>query len=93
VLVAQVDFRVAAADTAAAQSLASKLDATSLNTALENQVRRPVLASPWARVCSQRVDVGVSSAGPSSRPSCLAGRNLYPLHGAGVHASACLTST
>ncbi|KAJ1470258.1 hypothetical protein T484DRAFT_1848507 [Baffinella frigidus] len=33
----EVDFRVAAADTAAAQSLASKLDATSLNTALENR--------------------------------------------------------
>jgi len=33
----EVDFRVAAADTAAAQSLASKLDATSLNTALAKQ--------------------------------------------------------
>ncbi|KAJ1467565.1 hypothetical protein T484DRAFT_1858392, partial [Baffinella frigidus] len=39
----EVDFRVAAADTAAAQSLASKLDATSLNAALKWQARRPGL--------------------------------------------------
>jgi hypothetical protein len=47
--VAQVDFRVAAGDTAAAQSIASNLDATSLNAALTQQARRPVLARPRAR--------------------------------------------
>ncbi|KAJ1467369.1 hypothetical protein T484DRAFT_1859028, partial [Baffinella frigidus] len=59
----EVDFRVAAGDTAAAQSIASNLDATSLNAALTQQARRPGL--PEATVVKTAAVESTTTTSPS----------------------------